>query len=168
MRLAVMSDTHDNIYPLRMALKKIKAADCEMILHCGDFVAPFMLAELETAGVPVHGVFGNNDGDQYLLTKHTLTIHKNITLHGWFGRITADGRRIALMHDGAIAEDLAASDNYDLICYGHFHIYNRKMIGNTLVLNPGEMLGKDSPPGFCLVDTRTLDVEHIVLKTTGD
>ena len=102
MLLAVISDTHDNIAHLRQALEIIRARECQMIIHCGDFVAPFMLAELEAAEIPVHGVFGNNDGDQYLLTKHSLTIHKNITLHGLLGKIKADGRSIVFIHDGTI------------------------------------------------------------------
>lgn len=164
MLLAVMSDTHDNIPNIRAAVSIIKDAGCEMILHCGDFVAPFMLTELEAAGIPVHGVFGNNDGDRYLMTKHSLTIHENITLHGDFARLDIDGRRIALMHDGTIADDLAAGGRYDIICYGHFHIYHQTQTNNTLVLNPGEMLGKDDTPGFCIVDTKTLGVKRITFN----
>ncbi len=168
MRLAVMSDTHDNISNLRLAINKIRAAGCGMILHCGDFVAPFMLAELEAAGLPVHGVFGNNDGDQFLLTKHALTIHQNITLHGAFGRLEIEDRRVAFMHDGTVADDLAASGRYDIVCYGHFHIHNQYYMDSTLVLNPGELLGKDDVPGFCIIDTRTLKAERVVLNPQGE
>jgi putative phosphoesterase len=66
MLIAVMSDSHDNIWNLQKALGIVKEKGAGMIIHCGDFVAPFMLKELEETGVPVHGVFGNNDGDQYL------------------------------------------------------------------------------------------------------
>jgi hypothetical protein len=163
MRLAVMSDTHDQIQNLRRAVAEIRAADCGMIIHCGDFVAPFMLKELEAAGLPVHGVFGNNDGDQHLLTKHSLTLYRNITLHGFFGQVEVDGRRVAFIHDGTIADDLAAGGRYDIVCYGHFHVYMHKKIGQTLVINPGELLGKDDVPGFCVVDTGTLVPQRIIL-----
>jgi uncharacterized protein len=69
MIIAVMSDSHDNIWNLRKALPIIKEKNAGMIIHCGDFVAPFMLKELNEADIPVHGVLGNNDGDQYLLPK---------------------------------------------------------------------------------------------------
>ncbi|MCJ7773383.1 MAG: metallophosphoesterase family protein, partial [Desulfobacterales bacterium] len=82
MIIAVMSDSHDNIWNLRKALDIIKQEAAVMIIHCGDFVAPFMLKELDLAGIPVHGVFGNNDGDQYLLTKLSLTDLSNVTLYG--------------------------------------------------------------------------------------
>jgi len=163
MLLAVMSDSHDNIINMRKAVAKIREAGCEMILHCGDFVAPFMLAELDAAGIPVHGVFGNNDGDRYLLTKNALTVHKNITLHGDFGRLDADGRQVAFIHDGTIADDLAAGGRYDIVCFGHFHVWMQKKVSHTLVINPGELLGKDDSPGFGLVDTAALLAERILI-----
>lgn len=163
MLIAVMSDSHDNIANMRTAVAKVRNAGCGMIIHCGDFVAPFMLAELEAAQLPVHGVFGNNDGDRYLLTKNVLTVHRHITLHGDFGRVEAEGRGIAFIHDGVFADDLAAGGRYDMVCFGHYHVYMQKKIGATLVLNPGELLGKDDKPGFCVVDTATLSAERILL-----
>jgi putative phosphoesterase len=163
MRLAVMSDTHDQIRNIRRAVTEIRAAGCAMIIHCGDFVAPFMLKELEAAGLPVHGVFGNNDGDQHLLTKHSLTLYRNITLHGFFGQVDADGRRVAFIHDGLIADDIAAGGRFHIVCYGHYHVYTHRKIGEALVVNPGEMLGKDDVPGFCIVDTETLEVRRVTL-----
>ena len=43
MKIAVMSDTHDNIWNLEDALAIIKDEKADLIIHCGDFVAPFML-----------------------------------------------------------------------------------------------------------------------------
>lgn len=163
MRLAVMSDTHDQIHNLRRAVAEIRAAGCGLIIHCGDFVAPFMLPELDAAGLPVHGVFGNNDGDKYNLTKYSLTRCRNITLHGFFGQMEVGGCRIAFIHDGVMAEDIAAGGRYQIVCYGHSHVYAHKKIGDTLLVNPGELLGKDDVPGFCIVDTETLAPQRVAL-----
>ncbi|MDY6903623.1 MAG: YfcE family phosphodiesterase [Thermodesulfobacteriota bacterium] len=163
MRIAVMSDSHDNIPNMRKAVAEIRKRDCEMIIHCGDFVAPFMLTELEQAEIPVHGVFGNNDGDQYLLTRNALTLHKHITLHGTVGQIDAEGCTIAFMHDGVIAEDLAVAGRFEIVCYGHYHAFTQKKVSDTLLLNPGELLGKDDDAGFCVVDTRTREVERVIV-----
>jgi len=38
MIIAVMSDSHDNIWNLRKALAIIKEKRAGMIIHCGDFV----------------------------------------------------------------------------------------------------------------------------------
>ena len=47
MIIAVMSDSHDHIWNIRKALKIIESKGGEAIIHCGDFVAPFMLKELQ-------------------------------------------------------------------------------------------------------------------------
>jgi len=163
MIIAIISDSHDNIWNLRKAVKIIRAENTGMIIHCGDFVAPFMLKELEASEIPVHGVFGNNDGDQYLLTKMALTAFKSITLHGLIGRVDVDGFKISFTHYGEIAEGLVASGESKLVCYGHSHTFAEKQMGNTLLLNPGEIMGKEGSPGFCLLDTATLEVKRVEL-----
>ena len=40
MIIAIMSDSHDNIWNLRKALEIIKKKNAQMIIHCGDFIAP--------------------------------------------------------------------------------------------------------------------------------
>jgi putative phosphoesterase len=149
-----MSDSHDNIWNMRKAVAALRAKGAELIIHCGDFVAPFMLKELAAAELPVHGVFGNNDGDRYLLTRTALTEFKNITLHGpLFGTITADGARLAFSHYREAALGLAADGQYEAVFFGHSHVHEHFKTGNTLVLNPGEIMGKDGSPGFVVMDT---------------
>lgn len=163
MNLAVMSDSHDNIWNLRKALDIIRKEQASMIIHCGDFVAPFMLKEMDECGIPVHGVFGNNDGDQYLLTKMSLTTLSHITLHGIVGQVDAEGFSIGFTHHGIVGEALAAGGAFQMVCMGHSHEYFSQQTGNTLLLNPGEVMGKDGSPGFCFVDTATAGVRRVSL-----
>jgi putative phosphoesterase len=148
---------------MRKALLTIRKEGSGMIIHCGDFVAPFMLQELDKAGIPVHGVFGNNDGDQYLMTKLSLTSLRNITLHGLVGEVDAGGFSIAFTHQGMVGEGLASTAKFKLVCFGHSHVHHEKTIGETILLNPGELMGKDDNPGFCLVDTDNMRVKRILL-----
>ena len=163
MIIAVMSDSHDNIWNLRKALAIIQKEGAGLIIHCGDFVAPFMLTELDQPGIQVHGVFGNNDGDKYLLTKLSLTALTNITFHDPVGQVDINGFKIGFTHHGIVGEGLASGDNFNIVCYGHSHEYLCKEIGRTILLNPGEVMGKDGFPGFCLVDTSTAEVKRIEL-----
>ncbi len=163
MIIAVMSDSHDNIWNLRKALAIIREQGVGLIVHCGDFVAPFMLTELDEAGIPVHGVFGNNDGDQYLLTKFSLTTLSNIILHGLVGEVNIDGFNIGFTHQGIVGEGLASGGNYKMVCFSHTHEYLLKDIGRTLLLNPGEIMGKDGLSEFCLVDTETAEINRVEL-----
>ena len=164
MILAVMSDTHDNIWNLRKALDLIKARAVEAIIHCGDFVAPFVLQELDQGGIPVHGVFGNNDGDQYLLTKFSLTVFSHITLYGLMGEVQLDNFSVAFTHYRAVAEGLAASGQFDLVCFGHSHEASVDKVGKTVLLNPGEVMGKEGSPGFYVVDTLTGGYEQVSIS----
>jgi len=68
MKVAVMSDSHDNIWNLEKALKKAQSA--EALVFCGDLCAPFSLKMLADgfAG-PIHALRGNNDGDVALLLR---------------------------------------------------------------------------------------------------
>ncbi len=40
MKLAILSDTHDNVWALRVALTHLSRA--EAVIHCGDLCSPFM------------------------------------------------------------------------------------------------------------------------------
>ncbi len=164
MKIAVMSDSHDNIWNLRKALDVVEKEKVEMIIHCGDFIAPFMLKELDQAGVPVHGVFGNNDGDRYLLTRFSLTTLNNITLYDPVGQVGIDGFTIAFTHHGMVGEGLASQGIFHMVCYGHSHEYSYRKEKKTALLNPGEIMGKDGEPGFCLVDTATLEVKRVNIR----
>ena len=161
MLIAVMSDSHDNIWNLQKALEIIRKKGTGMIIHCGDFVAPFMLKELAETGIPVHGVFGNNDGDQYLLTKLSLTAFTNITLNGIIGQVDIDGFNVGFTHQDIVARGIAAGNTYKIVCFGHSHEYSLKKVGQTILLNPGEIMGKEGMPGFCFVNTETANVERV-------
>jgi len=163
MKIAVMSDSHDNIWNFRKALKIIKQENCEMIIHCGDFVAPFMFHELIQAGVKTHCVFGNNDGDRHLLTKFARDSKGVITLYSLVGEVDANGFKIALTHEWPVAEGLAATGKFNLVCFGHSHLHVSGKTGDTTFLNPGEIMGKDGDPGFCIVDTSGPKINRIAL-----
>ena len=75
MRVAVVSDIHDNIWNLDKALKLV--ADAAVLLCCGDICSPFTLKMLaEGFPGPVHVVFGNNDGDvKAMLQRHGISFN---------------------------------------------------------------------------------------------
>jgi len=55
MRIAVLSDIHDNIWTLEKLLASLEA---DALIFCGAFCAPFTLAQIaEGFGGPVHVVY---------------------------------------------------------------------------------------------------------------
>lgn len=158
-KIAIISDTHDNFTNLSRALEQIHAAGADMLLHCGDLCAPFMVSRLAQgfAG-PIHIVFGNNDGDGRLI-QSIASKHPQVTLHGIYAEISNGNRTLAMIHYPEPARRIAASDAFDLVCYGHDHTQHLSAVGRTWLLNAGELMGLRSKPTWATYDTRAHTVE---------
>jgi hypothetical protein len=161
MLVAILSDSHDHILNLRLAISAANAANASLLLHCGDLISPFMLPELARFHGEVHLIYGNNTGDQHLISQRCGSRFPKIFHHGILGLDEAEGRQLAFTHYPELAEGLAAQGEFDLVCCGHDHTYRHKRIGPTLLINPGELLGKDEQPGLCVIDLTTLQVQRI-------
>ncbi len=162
MKLAIISDTHDNIWKLEDAMPHLRSADA--IIHCGDLCAPFMVKRLVEGlpGKPVHIVWGNNDGDPYLISK-VADSFPEIQIHGQLAQLVLEEVRIGVNHYPEIARDLARSGSYDLVCYGHDHTAHEMMVGDCLLLNPGELMGMKGASTLALVDLDDKSVEWVSL-----
>jgi hypothetical protein len=151
MKITICSDIHDNIWRLEELLPGMN--DGELLIFCGDFCAPFTLAQLaEGFDGPVHAVHGNNDGDVRLLGQ-VAEQAGNVTLHGELAELDLDGYRVAVNHYPDIAEGLARSGRYDLVCYGHDHTLRIDKVDGTWIVNPGEVMGRFGRSTYVLFDT---------------
>ena len=165
MRVAVLSDTHDHLDQLAKALAPVRESGAEAVVFCGDFCAPFTLAALaEGYAGPIHAVFGNNDGDRMMLLD-VASQHPHVRLHGEVGRLELGGRQVAVVHYADLGHELAASNNYDAVFCGHTHVYEEARVGRrpTLVVNPGEVMGRLGDPSWALADLTSLSVEKMRL-----
>lgn len=162
MRIAIISDTHDNIWRLAEALPTL--ATCDAVLHCGDLISPFVIERLAEglAGTPVHIVWGNNDGDRHTLTRKADQAD-HIHLHGEFAELSMGDLSVAVNHYPAIARAAAASGGYDLVCYGHDHTAHDERVGECLLLNPGEIMGLNGPSSFAIYSSETGDLERVTV-----
>lgn len=160
MRIAVISDIHDNIWQLAKALEGIAAVQPGVILCCGDLCSPFTLKQIaDSTKGPVHLVFGNNDGDKWLLSKVAAKAG-NVTLHDTFFEAEFDGRRVAMVHFPELARALAASDRFDVVFYGHDHERFAERVGQTWLVNPGEVMGRFGSSSYAVYDTATDEAAH--------
>jgi hypothetical protein len=162
MQIAVISDTHDNIWKLDQAAPHLQQAHA--VLHCGDLCAPFVIKKLgEMTGVPVHVVWGNNDGDPFTIAK-VAQDYANIHLHGALAEVELGGLKVAVNHYPEIALRLAQSSAYDLVCYGHDHTAHKEQVGDCLLLNPGELMGLNGRSTFALIDRDSLKTTFVDLE----
>jgi len=162
MKVAVMSDSHDRIDHLEWALSVSKEKGVQRVFHCGDLISPFMVLTLAKFEGPVELIFGNNRGDVFLLCK-LLKDYPQITLHGEEAFLEIEGFKIALVHYPKVAEKLALSQEFEYVFCGHTHKFKVWEVGKTLIINPGELMGKEGPPSFVILDLKERTWEKVVL-----
>jgi hypothetical protein len=150
-QVAVLSDSHDNVWKLDEALTHLRSA--EAVIHCGDLCSPFMIRRLGEGlpGVPVHIVWGNNEGDTYLISV-VASSYPSIHLHGALAKLELGGVKVAVNHYPELARGLAATQAYGLVCYGHDHTAHSEWVGDCLLLNPGELMGLNGRSSLAWVE----------------
>ncbi|MFT4309433.1 MAG: YfcE family phosphodiesterase [Candidatus Woesearchaeota archaeon] len=159
MIIGVLSDTHDHVEETKKAIKLLIDNGAEQIIHCGDFCAPFMMDLFAEYNITFHCVFGNID-DRHLTTLKASS-HKNIVLYGDTAVIELDNKKIFACHYPDIGLMAAKSGEYDIVFYGHTHVHKVDTIGQTLLVNPGDVMGRFNDPGIILYDTKKSTVNRI-------
>jgi uncharacterized protein len=162
MRVAILSDIHDNLPRLREALQRSQEA--QALICCGDLCSPFVARELGLGfAQPIHLVFGNNDGDRFRIASMAGKFPQ-IQCHGEYAELDLGGKTFALNHFEDIGRAIAKGGQYDVVCFGHNHRFEITPAGKTLIINPGEIYGGlTGRPTFALYDTATGRAECVEL-----
>ncbi|MEK9200945.1 MAG: metallophosphoesterase [Patescibacteria group bacterium] len=168
MKIAIISDTHDHIWNIEKMSALIKQHNCEAIIHCGDFCAPFTGALISNIGLPIYACLGNNDEDHYAISRKMKPTQLT-PLADEFGEVELDSKKIAFCHYPKLGELLAKSGDYDAVFHGHTHEAYQKTEGKTLLVNPGSICGiqggRPAPASFGIYDTTTNDYQQIDLSS---
>jgi putative phosphoesterase len=165
MKIAIISDSHDNMANLKKAMDWIKKEEIEVVIHCGDVCAPATLREiLQEFSGKFHLVFGNVDGDRFGMAKIAFKEFPGLKIWGELGELEIDGKKIAFTHFPRFAQGLAAEQQYDIIFYGHDHKPWEKKIGKTRLVNPGNLAGLFYKASFAVYDTKTDKLELKILE----
>ena len=164
MIVGIISDTHDCLPLVDKAVKRLNEEKVELVLHAGDYVAPFVLSHFKQLKANLIGVFGNNDGERENLKKQFTEL--GFQIRGNFAATTIEGLKIAMLHGHE--EDLLRSlldvESHEVIIYGHTHEAKAYKKGRTLVINPGEACGYlTGKPTIATLNTQTLDAKIIPL-----
>ncbi len=162
MLIGLISDTHDHVPHIKKAVDHFKSREAELVLHAGDYCSPFTVPHFE--GLNLKGIFGNNDGDKYLLMRKFKSI--GAKLEGNFMEVEAGSLQIAVYHGTypAITDALRKADKYEVVVSGHTHTAVEEKFGDTLAINPGTAHGFDEKATVALLDTTTLEVEFVELS----
>ena len=133
-----MADSHDNLRAIKKAVRLFNEEKCSLVVHAGDFVAPFAARELQSLKCPVKAVFGNCDGEKQGLEKafqslgeirEAPLVFKNSDLN------------FLVMHLNFPLEPCLSSGAYDVLVFAHTHESEIRKEERTLLINPGETGG---------------------------
>lgn len=135
MILGIISDSHDNLHKLKKAITLFNKKNTSLVLHAGDYIAPFAVDMIENnLKCEYLGVFGNNDGERKGLTDKSKGKIKGDSLE-----LDKFGKKIFLIHDIAVAD--ISSSKYDVVIYGHTHKEKIERRSDCWFINPGECGG---------------------------
>jgi len=163
MKIAIMSDSHDKWENLEKAVEMSNSAGCEYLLFAGDLISPPGIAVLNKFKGKTKFVWGNNEAERVGMTRKFEASEK-MQLCGDIFEGEFDGIKIFMNHYPKITELAAKSKEFNVCIHGHTHEYREEKIGNTLLLNPGEIQGyQTGKPSFIIFDTKSRAVRRINL-----
>lgn len=152
MKIAIISDIHDNLKNLNIFFEKIENMNIEKIIFLGDLSSAFIAKRLSQSKISVFAILWNNNWDLC----RVKDFENEIFYQSWqtFDFLEIDWRKIFLSHYNELAIPMAKSWEYDAVFYGHNHIQHKSIIWNCLVLNPWEIADHRSwKPSFAVYDT---------------
>jgi hypothetical protein len=162
MKIAIISDSHDNLPNIAKALKYIAQNNIATIIHCGD------VANAETLGF----ILDNFEGNIYLSLgnadqKNIKELkNKKLTIAEDYGCLKIRAKKFLFAHFLEIAKKIIIANNgYQAIFYGHQHYPMIKTDQDgTIWLNPGNLSGLFYQATFAIYDTKTNKPELILLS----
>jgi len=162
MRVGLLADTHDRLPAVAALVRLMADRGARMVLHAGDFCAPFSLQPLLEPQLPVGGVFGRNDGDrQGLLGKAAAGL--GVELFESPHTFEVGGRQILLVHDIGEVQPRSV-ESHALVVHGCTHRRESRSRGETLIVNPGEGCGwLYGTPSGAVLDLQTNEIEFLEL-----
>ena len=166
MKIAVVSDIHENFHNLTLCLEQLETCKVDRVLCLGDLMNNGIAKTLASLPMPVHMIWGNNDGSRVAMMRTILSPNSNMTAaDDTFDFITIDGRRIFMTHYPSLAKPVAKSGDVDVVFFGHSHYHHIETVNNCLLVNPGELSAhKSGIASFALYDTTTHTAEIIELE----
>ncbi len=154
MKAGILSDSHDRLEAAEAVLALFRSEKVDIVLHLGDVCSPRILSGFRESGIPLIGVFGNNDYDRAGLQEATGGAFREGPSAQTLGE-----RSVLMAHSfRELQPELDDRGCFDLVLFGHTHRSMTMKVGKTLVLNPGESCGLTQGKATCaIVDLETME-----------
>ncbi len=164
MKIAIISDIHDQIENLTWAMNEFNNENISHIFALGDYSSAYIVERLQVKNTSVHAVWGNCDGDKQSMIRASTTENKNISFaNGNFDTVEIEDKKYFITHFPAIAEHAATTLEYDAVFHGHTHYMRNEKIGNIPIINPGKLaMYPHNEISIAIFDTEELKTKFIV------
>ncbi|SRR6056297_4180583 len=154
MRIAVITDTHENVDTIKWAVRTVNNSDIDFLIHLGDIISPIMYNYFKNLECEFLFLYGNNDGEKSWLKEKFGTIYDSPYILKKFDK------KFYLTHKDQNWEDIITKERPDFIFYGHTHEFNLEKRKNTIIFNPGEACGLlENLHNFAIVDLKENKIE---------
>jgi len=165
MKIAIISDSHDNIPNSKKTINWIVGNKIKYLIHCGDISTADTLKEVLTnyAG-RAYIVFGNMDFDRFKIQEYITKNTSRVKYFDKVGEVEFGGKKIAFYHFPELAKKLAKSKKYDIVFYGHTHKPWQEKIGKVKLANPGNVAGLFYKATFAVYDTIIGNLELKIIE----
>ena len=161
MKIGVLSDSHENVTNLELALDAYRAEGITQVIHCGDMTTDKTARSL--IGFVVIYVEGNMDQGvpEIYRTLRDLNSH-SVVLPTYEGEI--EGVSIGVTHGDNENElrRLIDSEKLRYVFHGHTHRRRDEIHGTTRIYNPGALGGLEfESRSYSILDLETGEITLI-------
>ena len=161
MKVAIISDIHDNTVNLEKCLHWCKKNFISQLICCGDVTNKDTLEGLvKLFKEPIHLV----DGNVVLFDREIIKEYTNINYYGRMGRFKIDNINVGLTHEPYLIDKVLSLGKCDYIFYGHTHKPWEEQRDGVRLINPGTLSGMFSETSFAFWDTKKDKIELILLN----
>ena len=160
MKVAIISDTHENEFYIKNVVNQIKKMNIDIVLHCGDLISPPMIEHFSDIK-DFKMVFGNNDGEhdglKKMCAKFNFDEPKDIL------DFKINNKTFFMAHEPYKIEKAIMAKKYDYILHGHTHQTRDETINDSRIINPGALF-RAYYYTFAVLDIETDKLEFIKIK----
>jgi hypothetical protein len=164
MKIAIISDTHDNLATLDKFLAFIRENPVKYVIHCGDIAEGETLKQLaDNFDGKILTAFGNMDYRDSV-ERVVKKLPDKITLFEDFGHAELGGLKIGFCHHKETALAILQNQKFDFIFYGHTHKPWLETINDCQLANPGTLAGMFYKATFAILDTGTKKLDLKIVE----
>jgi len=149
MKVAIVSDTHDNLENLKKFFEFAKKEKIEILIHCGDVCNGETLKEIEKNFKEVFLSLGNAD-----LKEDLKKEAKKTKIFEEIGKVEIDGLKIGFCHMFDFNKLEKNLEKFDFFFFGHTHWPFLKKEKKCILANPGNLAGAFFKASFAILDTK--------------